>query len=391
MQVLHISDTHLGVRRYNLDSREKDVYDIFSELIEVAIREHVKAIIHTGDLFDTYHPYPHSIKVAVDSLKKLRDRGIPFVSIPGDHDTPKRKNVIYPQRLLASLELLKLLTGDDSNADHYDLSENGITVKIFGIRHIPTVAKETLVNILQHLQPEGSRNILMLHQGLRSVLPYEGAWQIEEGNLPQGFNYYALGHIHTRVTERLGDGILAIAGSPDIIRDEEIEGYNKFKKGAFLVDLSKKDVELNPINIDIRPQEIVTLHVEKIDEELNSLIYKYSSYKKKPIVHIILEGNSFNKTTIFKKLAKLESYTEFYRIAKDNTTSGKEERIELPSETTMTDPIPSFLKARGYSDEEIKIILEIINNYNSDNIETLIKKFAGLEEEESTLGAKHEN
>lgn len=389
MQVLHISDTHLGARWRNLESRERDIYDVFSELIDTAIKEHVKAVIHTGDLFDTYHPYPKSLQEAITNLKKLKDKGIPFISIPGDHDTPKRRDAIYPQRPLHLLELLKLLAAD-SYMGYYDIVENGIKLRIYGIKHIPTISRDSLVEILHNLKPEGDRRILMLHQGLRSLLPYEGAWQIEEEDLPDGFNYYALGHIHTRVIARVKDGVLAIAGSPDIIKYDEIEGYNKYKKGAFLVDLSKKDVEINPINVDIRPQEIVTLHTEKIDEEILSLTSKYSSYKKKPIVHIVLEGTSANKTNIYKKLSKLESYTEFYWIAKDNTISSKEEKIELPSESTITEMISAFLKSRGYSEDEIKLIIEIINNYNSDDVELLIKKFAGLEDK-NELGINDEN
>lgn len=386
MQILHISDTHLGVRRYNLESRENDVYEVFGNLIDIAINEHVNAVIHTGDLFDTYHPYPNSIKVAIDNLKKLKDKGIPFISIPGDHDTPKRRGMIYPQRLLVDLELLKLLTDEKvgPNSDkirpaHYDISNNGMTLRIYGIKHIPTISRDLLIDSLHNLKPEGDRKILMMHQGLRSLLPFEGAWQIEEGDLPDGINYYAMGHFHTRFKERVKSGILAIAGSPDIIREEEIEGYNRFKKGAFLVDLSKKEVEVYDINLDIRPQEIVTLHVEKIDVELDLLTKKYSAYKKKPILHIILEGSPVSKMSIFKKLSRLECCTEFYRVVKDNTTSGREEKIELPSEHTITDIITSYLKSKGYNDEEAKLILEIINNYDSDDVELLIKKFAGLD------------
>ncbi|AWR98199.1 exonuclease SbcCD subunit D [Acidianus sulfidivorans JP7] len=381
MQILHISDTHLGARKYNLDSREKDIYETFSQLIDIAIREHVNAIIHTGDLFDTYHPPPQAFKVAIDNLKKINDKGIPFISIPGDHDTPKRRSSIYPQRIFAdSLNYIKLLT--TRNTEHYDLSIDGKTLQIFGIEHIPTLSRDTLLNTLQQLKPKGDRNILMLHQGLRNILPYDGAWQLEVGDLPKGFDYYAFGHFHTRKIEKLGTGVLSIAGSPDIIRDEEIEGYKKSKKGAFLVDLSKKDVEIHNIDTDIRVQDFVTINTDTVDQDINAIINKYKNCKKKPILHIILEGSSVSKTLIFKKLSKLEEYTEFYRIAKDNTISNKEEKITLPSSNTISEIISAFLRSRNYNDDEINKILEIINNYDSDNVYLLIKNFAGVNDED---------
>ncbi|MEM3320688.1 MAG: hypothetical protein QXD27_09530 [Metallosphaera sp.] len=42
-------------------------------------------------------------------IKLLRDKGIDFINIPGDHDTPKVRDEIYTQRLLGeSLGLIKM-------------------------------------------------------------------------------------------------------------------------------------------------------------------------------------------------------------------------------------------------------------------------------------------
>jgi DNA repair exonuclease SbcCD nuclease subunit len=376
MQILHISDTHLGARKYNLDSREEDIYETFTQLIDYAIKEHVDAIIHTGDLFDTYHPQMSAMKVAIDNLKRIQGK-IPFISIAGDHDTPKRRGAIYPQRILAeSLNLLVFLTGDEKG---YEINKDNIRLRIYGIKHIPTVARETLLKKLSSIKPEGDRNILMLHQGLRSKLPYEGAWQLEEGELPKGFNYYAFGHFHSRFIENLGDGKLGIAGSPEIIRDDEIEAWEKDGKGGYLIDLSKKEIEIQKINTDIRPQKIVTINTKNLDNEINNLIRIFSKCKKKPILHIILEGEAVSKSLLFKKLSILENVTEFYRIAKDNTTYGEEKNVELPKDSTISQIIMTYLKNLGYTEEESKLILEIINNYDSDDIYTIIKKFAGVE------------
>lgn len=69
MLIMHISDTHLGKRQYSLIEREKDVYQTFSQLIDIAIKEHVNAIIHSGDLFDVFNPSNNAIVEAIRNLK----------------------------------------------------------------------------------------------------------------------------------------------------------------------------------------------------------------------------------------------------------------------------------------------------------------------------------
>ncbi len=378
LQFLHISDTHLGSRRYNLESREKDVYDAFNNLIELAIKEHVKAVVHTGDLFDVYNPPTNALKVCVEGLKKLKDRGIPFVSIPGDHDTPKKKGEIYTHRLLSeTLELLYFLDGE--NNKFYEVVDGNVKVRFYGVKHIPTVARTKLLEILSSLKPEGNRNVLMLHQGLKSKLPYDGAWQLEEGNLPKGFNYYALGHLHTRFKERLPFGMLAIAGSPEIIREEEIEGYVKYGKGGYIIDLSKEEPDIHDINLSIRPQEVVTINTNTIDADIQNLLKKYQQDQKvKPILHIVLEGDRIDTRTLYQKLSQLNKVAEFFRIYKDNTKESGQKKIEVPTSSTVNQIIGSFLKSRGYAEEEINQIIELINNYDSDSVGEILDKIGGL-------------
>ncbi|MEM3324493.1 MAG: DNA double-strand break repair protein Mre11 [Metallosphaera sp.] len=380
MQFLHISDTHLGSRRYNKESREKDVYDAFSQLMESAVREHVKGVIHTGDLFDVYKPGNRALKFFIDKVKLLRDKGIEFINIPGDHDTPKIKEELYPQRLLwESLGLIKVLMGDQ-DPKFYEMVEDGLSLRIYGVRHMNTSLKDKLIFTLNSLKPEGDRNVLMIHQGIRDILPYQGAWQLEIGSLPKDFQYYACGHIHTRVIQDLpGGGKLVISGSPEIIREDEIEGWKKYGKGGFLIDLSKKEPTVQSINVDVRPQEVITLNVNDIDNELVKLRQSYSGLKKEPIFHIVLEGDSIKRDYAMKKISKsLSGLVDFYRIYKDNTVSVGSNQVKVDERSTITDLIRSYLKSQSYSDSEVELILDAIDKYDSDEAESILRKFAEM-------------
>ncbi|MEM0016389.1 MAG: DNA double-strand break repair protein Mre11 [Saccharolobus sp.] len=374
MLILHISDTHLGKRQYSLSEREKDVYNVFSQLIDIAIKEHVDAVIHSGDLFDEYNPSNNALVYAIQGLKKLKDANIPFLSIPGDHDTPKRKGVLYPQRTLSEVDLIRMLD--------YQKPFVLNNLEIYGIPHIPTVAKTELKKILLSLKPKTKKSILLMHQGIKEILPYESAWQIDSvGDLPDGFGYYALGHFHTRWKLERGDGsIVAIAGSPDIMREEEIDGYNKYGKGAYLIDFSKELPKLQEINLDIRPQKVVTIDTKNLSADIQKLKNELKNEKVKPLLHIILKGDSIKKDVLNRELALLDSVALYYRIYKDETRQVLGDVVlTLPKEKGLDNIIIEYLtKYEGFDKTEANLILELIKNVDSEDIiSDLITKLTG--------------
>ncbi|QIW24902.1 exonuclease SbcCD subunit D [Sulfolobus sp. S-194] len=377
-QILHISDTHLGKRQYNLDFREQDVYDTFSQLIDIAIKEHVDGIIHTGDLFDINDPPNKAEIVAIRELKRLKEAGIPFIVIAGDHDSPKKFTSIYPQKILEEFDLIKFLSKPDTP---YKLGD----IAIYGISHVPNVAKERLKELLSRLKPENKKSILLLHQGLKEVLPYEGAWQIQIDDLPKAFPYYALGHFHTRRVFQLDGGrIIEIAGSPDILREEEIDGYEKEGKGATLIDFSGDIPSIQKINIDVRKQYVVTLNTNNLKEEIRKLREKYDTKnEKKPIFHIILEGKSIPKNILMKELQEINNFAPYWRIYKDNTKEKDEKdvKIDLPTDTTIENLIYNYLvKIANFSEIEARIIVDIINRADErEYVKEELTKMIGVE------------
>ena len=377
MQLLHISDTHLGKRQYGQDFREQDVYNVFNKLIDIAINERVDAIIHTGDFFDVYEPQNRAEIEAIKALKRLKEHNIPFISIAGDHDTPKKSDGRYPQDLLAELDLIKFLKNDK-----YVVGD----VYIYGISHVPNTSKEKLKQRLYALKAESKKSILMLHQGFKELLPYEGAWQIGISDLPKSFSYYACGHIHDRTLKRLDDGrILEIAGSPDIMREEEIEGYKKNGKGATLIDFSKDEPRVQFINLDIRPQLVEKLDTTKLDEEIKRILNSLRIYKDRPILHIILTGISIPRDHLNKRLEILRQYASLVRIFKDETKVVQQAKnIELPSNARLDDLIIEYLtKIEGFSKDEAEMILEMIKHADDkEYVKKQLKKMLGIEEKE---------
>ncbi len=374
MLLLHISDTHLGKRQYNLDEREQDIYDTFTQLIDLAIEERVKAVIHTGDLFDQPNPSNNALYHAMKEVKRLTDTGIQFLSIPGDHDTPKRSGEKFPQKIVEAVGLKLLL--DTS----IELQDGNVKVRIVGIKHKPSIVAEELVEQLKNTKPVPScKNVIMLHQGIRQILPYAYSWQISQGDIPQGFDYYALGHFHTRILQRFGGGTLGVAGSPDIIREDEIEGYKSQGKGAFLVDLSSSEPSVQKMKVDIRPQEVVQIKAENYKEEIDKLMNEIPvKFKgpKKPILHVKVDGNS-NKG-LMSYISKLQEVVLHYKLEflLQNLKSGD---VVIPSNSTIDELISKFLEGKGYSREEVELILGMFKDIdNEENVKSSLRKVGGV-------------
>src|SRR3954452_14284957 len=95
MRLAHLSDTHLGLRQlhYTLDggrnAREQDIYDAFERAVDKIIALRPDAVVHSGDLFDGFHPSNAAVLVALDQFKRLHDERIPTVVIAGNHSTPR--------------------------------------------------------------------------------------------------------------------------------------------------------------------------------------------------------------------------------------------------------------------------------------------------------------
>jgi len=76
MLIGHISDTHLGAVPYNIREREEDFYESFNEAIETMVKDRVKLVIHSGDIFDIPRPSGTPLVKFTDSLTKRKRNNV---------------------------------------------------------------------------------------------------------------------------------------------------------------------------------------------------------------------------------------------------------------------------------------------------------------------------
>ncbi len=323
MRFAHLADTHLGYRQYNLDEREEDFYRAFDEIVDIIIEEKLDFVVHSGDLFDEPRPHIKALVRVREALEKLSSHGIPFICIAGNHDLLMRRGAVPPQRVFSNLELL--------TPRKPFLEYKGLFIA--GLPYFSKIHRNAMKNLLENLSKEAKeyeKSVLLLHQGIDKYFNLE--FELKLQDLPENFDYYALGHIHKRVVDTLpSGGKLVYPGSTEIWRIDELGEYRRQGKGFFIVDTH--DFSVQEVNLNgIRP--FLNFEISDI-EEVEDIVEEAVKLNTKPVVKLEVRGEDFNEIyrRLLLELKEKALYLDIKRKVEKSEGSEdvKEEKIDLTS------------------------------------------------------------
>ncbi len=381
MLLLHVSDTHLGSSRpltYSA-AREKDFYDVFDEVIEIALREKVDAVLHCGDLFDNPEPSPRTYLNAVRSLKKLSEAGIPFLVVAGQHDQPKRAEV-SPLKILEEIGVLRVvaLSRPESHMIRLRSGELGVAAAPY--------PRETEKWLRGLEKPNAERRVLMAHLLIRELgLP------VSHASLPEldaaSYDYVALGDYHRRYVTEAGGVPVVYPGSTEALDVTE----RSDERYVTLVDLSRKEASVSWAKLD-RFRRIVLLENVRGYADLDKL--ELPKGDKPPILYAKLnrpaDPHSYEVKRLREKLDELVrrgAILTYRVVAPGATESGSPEEAGEPEESPPTlehavyevvrDPeVAEFLIRLIKSGDDVEEVRRIVLEAASS--ERLIGKIARL-------------
>jgi DNA repair protein SbcD/Mre11 len=231
---VHVADLHLGYSQYGLEVRRQDFDDVFKEVVDKTIQLKPDFMIIAGDLFHQARPSNHTLENTIRSFKRLKDAGIPVLTVDGSHDSAPNtitSTILYP---LDSAGLIFHLPRHQGAC--WSKSD---CCYVYGIPtyHNRHKTKEALPKFLEENKPtprSGLANIFVFH-GALGISALKGPFEAEilPEELPEGFCYYAAGHIHERYSGKFKDGILVYSGCTETVSYSEA----KYRKGFFHVKI----------------------------------------------------------------------------------------------------------------------------------------------------------
>ncbi|MCW8895060.1 MAG: DNA repair exonuclease [Sulfurimonas sp.] len=270
MKILHFSDTHLGysdldiLNDENINQREADFYDAFSQVIEQIKIIKPDYIIHTGDLFHRSSPSNRAITFALEQIKVIEELNIPFILIAGNHSTP-RTNLSSP--------ILKIFENFKNIHVSYKQEYKKVLFDDVVFHTLPHMNDDS--KALQQIElcekniDKKKKNIMMMHcsVGAGYLMQEFGEWVYprDKEYIFEMMDYVALGHWH-------GFGHVGKHTNVYYSGSTERTSLNdkRNSKGFVLIDLKNKlDVQYKEIKI--RPIVLKEIHCEYYENSIQNI------------------------------------------------------------------------------------------------------------------------
>ncbi len=392
MKILHTSDWHIGKKLYKKDLEEDHIY-FFNNLIKYIKSENVNSLIISGDIFDIAYPSNSSLKLYYGFLMKLLETNCKNVFIiGGNHDSvstleaPKEILKILNINIIGGMPLrpedLIFTVKYKNNGVHICavpyLRDSNIRKSV--IRQTHTERKKALqtgigeyyttVADIVKKKKDKFPVIVTGHLFMTGVSKSDSERDIHVGNLdgirlsnmPDIFDYWALGHIH-RPQIINGKENIRYSGSPIPLSFSE----RNDKKQIIIITILENKIS------DIKPVEITPYRkLIKITGTYNEVIRKIGHYKSKSAIKnradiLIIEENYDPSIVIrFEEYSKTVKNIEIlnYKIHFKDRITGTDDLFDKGlnlNELKVNDVFNKRLEKEGISQENKKELMLAFN------------------------------
>lgn len=228
MKIMHLSDLHIG-KKVNEYSMLQDQIYILKEILRIIDNEKVETVIIAGDVYDRSLPPNEALELFDEFLYQLSSRNVNVFVISGNHDSPER--ISYGGRMMTENKIF-LSPVYDGNVKPISLNDDYGEVNFYMLpfirpadirRYFPDENIENYTDAVKvaidNMNVDFSeRNILITHQFVTGAELSEsediivGGTDNVSGEVFDGFDYVALGHIHREQT--VGKDNIRYCGTP---------------------------------------------------------------------------------------------------------------------------------------------------------------------------------
>jgi len=254
---IHVADLHLGYAQYNLDVRRQDFDNAFREVVDKTIELKPDFMLIAGDLFHVARPSNVTLETAITGFRRLRDAGIPVLTVDGGHDSA-------PNMVTGTI----LNPLDSAGLVHYLPRHEGACWRnescyVYGVPNFRTKRRtdEQLPLFMEQNKPAPDPslfNVFLFHMAVDLPYvdkPYQMEAEASPEIMPDGFNYFAGGHVHKLSKNKFKNGLLVYSGCTETVSYDDAQ----VDKGFYHVEVDEKGVPtLNRVRLE-SPRRFVVL------------------------------------------------------------------------------------------------------------------------------------
>ena len=378
MRFLHLADLHLGKSIYGaslIDNEDQKVW--VDRFLEKARELKPDAVVIAGDVYDRGQPPGRAALLLNHLVTALADMKISVLITAGNHDSVQHlslfssllasRNVYISKPLDQSPELVHVSLEDENGPVTFWLLPYvypAMAAQVLGdeeIRDYDTAVRKILAaQVIDYTQ----RNVLVAHQNVTAngQEAERGGSESMVGGVGQvdytafdGFDYVALGHIHSSYS--VGRPEVRYAGTPMAYHFNEIKQPDK---GPLLVTLPGKNekisIELQRIEPlhrmreirgkydEIREQAVsnpwmneylkIILTDQRITPLVSDFIHETAKAHGSTVLELTSEYNAFTGDAVFRGTKDMhekpveELFADFYK-ERNNGTEADDRDLEL--------------------------------------------------------------
>ena len=346
MKFVHLSDLHLG-KRVNEYSMLEDQEYILTKIINIIDDEKPAGVIIAGDVYDKSIPSAEAVQMFDDFLTRLAKRNLQVFIISGNHDSPERMS--FGSRLMdqSGIHISQVYNGKIEPFALKD--EHGIInvymlpfvkpahVKRFSDESIESYTDAIRVAVAEMNVDQSARNLLITHQFVTGATRSEsedisvGGSDNVDVSVFDGFDYVALGHIHTPqncISERV-----RYCGTPLKYSFSEA----KDNKSVTVVEIAEKG-SLSVETVALVPMRDMVEIKGRYNEIMLKSFYENTSYQE-DYIHITLT----DEEDIVDAIGKLRTvYHNLMKLDYDNKRTRSVAQVDGAVDVETKTPIELF-------------------------------------------------
>lgn len=301
MRIFHMADLHIG-KKLNQANLQEDQCYMLQQVVALIKQQKPDVLLLAGDVYDRRNPSVEAIALLDDFFSNVvLECGVPIVAISGNHDSGERLGFASSILTRAGLHIAGAMELPVPQTVLYDewgpvvfhqLSYGDLAAIKYLLQTDETMdyqtAMETVLKTIELSRNNHTRHVLLAHGVVAAVnedesLEYSdsereltiGGTEFWTSDLLDGFDYVALGHLHS--CQRSGSDRIRYAGSPMKYSFSE----EHHKKGVLQIDMDADG------NVEIHQLPLVPLYeLRTIRGNLQDLLQSEVVHAANPMDYI---------------------------------------------------------------------------------------------------------